>query len=104
MCLLIDYQKEAGAIDGGPAHFEDPSEKNFPSSLGMLARSSGAREGRSAGEPSPEAPPTPPYRGMAGHTVSDFGSGDFENVAFFGAIGRGLGIGPNQSAMEGVRG
>lgn len=73
MCLLIYYQQATGSFLRGPAIFVRASFEKFCPS-GLLAVCPGwLRAGRSGAMTSPEAPPTPSYRGVMAHTDVDFG-------------------------------
>ncbi|PLW77883.1 hypothetical protein C0081_07085 [Cohaesibacter celericrescens] len=104
MFPLIDYQQETPVIVRGPACFERPLSENFCFPLVLPASSGQRQKDQAEREPSPKAPPTPPYRGMASHTDHDFDLDEFENVAFSGAIGRGSGESDKLKTGKGVRG
>ena len=72
MLQLIDYQKDGHGKTGGPACFEWRGLGEICLASVLLALPLPITKGRISRRASPEAPPSPPYRGVTRRTDEDF--------------------------------
>lgn len=104
MFPLIEYQQEAPLVLRGPAFFEGHHLGLIAPLWILLALDAPANEMAEIREPSPETPPTPPYRGVLRHTVQDFGTVRIWKNRVTLRLGLGDGGREFNLGLEGVRG